>query len=423
MKKVRKILPVSLYDIPGLEKWLEEQANAGLFPVRVDSWVTFTRTGVPGTRFRLEPCNGLSQPDAERLEHYRSAGWEYAFMIGIESLTRGIYFLFYATDPAAVELYTDLQSRGLSLDQLMLQIKKLRRRGWWILAITLAIYAAIIAWVLNLSGQFDVQPDSFSGLPLDIITMAHPFWALYILLAVISSRQNRLGIRALRSMCQALREGIDPPPSPGPRRIVVFERVLSVIMLIPAILLILVKLDIIPLQHIPLEDFWRPYVDIRELDSETAQHWEELFEGSNLWNEPSLYAELEFSLLAPVWYSVTQEAYSPISVSVPNSNSTDQHGGTVRYVPDLDMTYFRLLIPSMARGVAEAQLDAYRLVNLMWSYEDVSYPGLDFVILAKTDSVWQMAALGSGGRVAVFRYAGAEDLAEHLDELAEIVTQ
>lgn len=55
MKKVRKFLPLSIYDIPGMEHWLEEQANAGLFPVFLDAWVTFTPTGVPGTRFRLEP--------------------------------------------------------------------------------------------------------------------------------------------------------------------------------------------------------------------------------------------------------------------------------------------------------------------------------------------------------------------------------
>ena len=26
MKKIRKFIPVSLYDIPGMEQWLEEQA-------------------------------------------------------------------------------------------------------------------------------------------------------------------------------------------------------------------------------------------------------------------------------------------------------------------------------------------------------------------------------------------------------------
>lgn len=55
VKKIRKIIPLSIYDIPGMENWLEEQANAGLFPVFLDGWATFEPTGIPGTRFRLEP--------------------------------------------------------------------------------------------------------------------------------------------------------------------------------------------------------------------------------------------------------------------------------------------------------------------------------------------------------------------------------
>ena len=53
MRLVRKLIPVSLYDIPGLEAWLEEQANQGLFPTQLGDWATFSRSGTPGTRFRL----------------------------------------------------------------------------------------------------------------------------------------------------------------------------------------------------------------------------------------------------------------------------------------------------------------------------------------------------------------------------------
>ena len=83
MRKVRKILPVSTADILGLEKWLEDQANNGLFPVSIGSWATFTTTGVPGTRFRLEPYGKCGDsPSEEQISLYRNAGWEYAFAIG-----------------------------------------------------------------------------------------------------------------------------------------------------------------------------------------------------------------------------------------------------------------------------------------------------------------------------------------------------
>lgn len=68
------------------------------------------------------------------------------------------------------------------------------------------------------------------------------------------------------------------------------------------------------------------------------------------------------------------------------------------------------------------QLDVYRAINLYWTYEEVDYPGTDFVILAHEDSgTWQMAALGNGKNVAVFSYGGQKELADYLDLLASMV--
>ena len=96
MSTIRKIIPFSLYDIPGLEQWLEGQANQGLFPTHLGSWATFEDRGVPGTRFRLDPFanragEGL-EPTQEKLELYRQAGWEYAFRVG-----RAYFCLLYTS--------------------------------------------------------------------------------------------------------------------------------------------------------------------------------------------------------------------------------------------------------------------------------------------------------------------------------------
>ncbi|MEM5780578.1 MAG: DUF2812 domain-containing protein, partial [Lawsonibacter sp.] len=122
MKHVYQMIPVSLYDIPGLERWLEEQADRGLFPVHLGSYASFRRDGVPGTRFRLEPFGKTgTEPTPEQLELYREWGWAYALSL------RRAYYLFYAVDPAAPELYTDLVTRGQSLDRLA----KKSRLGKW----------------------------------------------------------------------------------------------------------------------------------------------------------------------------------------------------------------------------------------------------------------------------------------------------
>ena len=83
-----------------------------------------------------------------------------------------------------------------------------------------------------------------------------------------------------------------------------------------------------------------------------------------------------------------------------------------------------VLSSALARPVAEAQMDLYRLVNLRWTYEEAEVPGLDFVILARPESgdrTWQMAALGRGRDVAVFQYGGQADLRDHLDALAALL--
>ena len=72
--------------------------------------------------------------------------------------------------------------------------------------------------------------------------------------------------------------------------------------------------------------------------------------------------------------------------------------------------------------MAKSQLDVYRAINLYWTYEEVDYPGTDFVILVQADSgIWQMAALGNGKHVAVFSYGGQKKLVDYLDLLASMV--
>ena len=82
-----------------------------------------------------------------------------------------------------------------------------------------------------------------------------------------------------------------------------------------------------------------------------------------------------------------------------------------------------MAVPALAKSIARARLADLEAVNLTWTYEERTYPGLDFVILGRNsqDDIWQSAALGLGGRVAVFHYGGQERLEEHLPLLAGVV--
>lgn len=415
MNKVRKLIPVSLYDIPGLEAWLEEQANQGLFPTHLGSWATFDHLGVPGTRFRLAARERKEDtPSFEQWELCRQYGWNYA-------LSFGGFFLFYAVDPDAIELYTDWESRGFSLKPL----KKRMAAYQLTTMIFYGILAALVVWGLFFyESKFDIQPDHFTVLPLILLNAATPVILCYLVEVFLLWRDWRRNYRALRKAHAALSQGLPPPPSPGPRRSIAREKGLALILLIPLVLFFVVnKLDVLnPFLNIPLDHFTRGYVTLQELEQEPVYPSEEVFEEHSVFDKPENYAEVNFSLLSPVWYAVTQEGYSPTPGTMENVNSPNPEEGKYRYAPDLDMTCFHLLIPALAKPVARAQMDSYRLVNLWWEYEEVDFPGLDFVILATVkDDPWQMAAIGKGGKVAVFRYAGVEHLEDHLDLLSKMV--
>lgn len=415
MKKVRKMLPVSIADISGLENWLEEQANQGFFPVRIGSWATFTPTGVPGTRFRIEPYGKSGDaPTEEQLALYRDAGWEYAFAVG-----SGYYFLFYTTDPSAVELYSDNESRGISLEWLEKAARLARRKR----ILIFFVVAALTVWTIFFhKSEFDVQPDNLAYLPLGLLRVFDPLFLIFLLAQIFVFWKDSRDFKLLKKTCKALREGLALPPSPGPSRKIVVENIVTLTAIVPLLLLILWQ-QLAPYRNIPLDNFRHPYVAIQEIESMPVYQGKDVFEEPPFRNaSETYYAEREFSLLAPKWYSVTQEAYSPQNGTRGNVFSKDPENGANRYSPELDTTCFTLLFPSMAEPVAKAQMDQYRLINLRWSYESLDYPGLDFVILAsEPNELWQMAALGKGGRVAVFRYGGQANLRDHLETLSTLV--
>ena len=416
MSMIRKIIPVSLYDIPGLEGWLEEQARQGLFPTSLGSWAVFEERDLPGARFRLDPFSNRAgeglEPTPEKLELYRAAGWEYAFRVG------RAYFLFYTTDPQAPELFSDYQSQGLSLDRLVHGLRSYRRRK----AVLWVLLGVLFLAALFLGHSYDIQPDHFVRLPLILLHLSDPILLLLLAGMFFYSRPiDRRDRKTLFATYNALKEGLPPPPSPGPSRRIVRENIAALILspvLVPLVLYL--QFGDGRLTTRPVAEFSSPYISLYDLEQVPLGPYETIYRNNSGLNSENV-ARRSCSLLAPVWYEVSQDLDALQPGRKPSTFSPDPHGGEYTYSPSLDMTYFHTL-PILARPVARAQLDSYRLVNLYWDYEEVDWPGADFVILATVeDDPWQMAAVGRGGRVAVYQYAGVEKLADHLDLLTDLV--
>ena len=228
----------------------------------------------------------------------------------------------------------------------------------------------------------------------------------------------------LKKAHAALSQGLPPPPSPGPRKSILREKGLF---LISAVLLIfgffIHSYDILnPLVGIPLSRFPANYVSLQDLEQEPVYPWEELFEEHSVFDGPENYADVDFSLLSPRLVLGDPGGVQPHS----------RHHGK-RQFPRPGRRQIPLrprpgydLFPSAHSLPGQAHCPGpdghYRLVNLWWEYEEVDYPGLDFVILATAqDEPWQMTAVGKGGKVAVFRYAGQQRLEECLEVLSTMV--
>ena len=147
MKNAYKTTPVSLLDIQGLERWLEEQAGKGLFPrlIREDFTRFERREPISAPRFRLEAANGKNLAEPERLELYQQAGWQYW------GLVSELYFLFYTFDPAAPELHTDPVTRGISLEHLAGQVEKARKkqRVWRLVILGILAAGVLLIWRMD----------------------------------------------------------------------------------------------------------------------------------------------------------------------------------------------------------------------------------------------------------------------------------
>lgn len=419
MKKIRKFLPVSFYDIPGIENWLEEQANAGLFPVSIRGWVTFTSTGIPGTRFRLAVKEKYQEvPDLALLELCRNSEWNYGFPIA------KMYFLFYTTAAHEEELFPDYEHRGFSIDLLKKQSTTIRRMKW-IYRILLGLLLLMLIWNLFfMKTKFDIQPDPFAKLPLLLLELLQPYMLMVFACGFFIWKSNRRDEKTLRSMLNALEAGASAPQSPGASRRIARESLAMVILGCLMIFSLFPRTfdGLNPWIHIPLERFHRPFPELQAMETETLFSWEELFGENPVYNKIQNTGDIRCSILAPTWYSVSQDGYSSQKVTAAESLSSYSEDEGYRYSPSLDLTYFQLLIPALARPVAESQMNAYRLVNLQWNYEDLAVEHLDFAVLAsEPGNTWKMLALGKDNQVAVYRYKGRENLREHLELLAEIV--
>ena len=112
-------LPYSLWDIQGIELWLNELAAKGYELKRFSRFWSIGRVEFQPSeeakhcRYRLEPIGKGTKELRERAANYRELGWRFVEQIG------KLYAVYRCDDPEAPELYTDPESLGWAMKKLI----------------------------------------------------------------------------------------------------------------------------------------------------------------------------------------------------------------------------------------------------------------------------------------------------------------
>ena len=136
---IRKIIPVELFDMAGLEHWLSDMAAQGLHLVKLNHDTARFRRGEPvsGVRFGLE-ITGVADIDRERNAAYQEAGWTYVTTL------RNLYYVYRTERADTPPLHTDpaLQSQRWK------KLYRSARRGFVWDAALLMLVAVLTALLL-----------------------------------------------------------------------------------------------------------------------------------------------------------------------------------------------------------------------------------------------------------------------------------
>ena len=320
-------LPYSLWDIQGIELWLNELAAKGYELKKFSKFWSGRAEFQPSEeakhcRYRLDPIGKDERELRERAANYRELGWRFVEQIG------KLYAVYRCDDPEAPELYTDPESLGWAM-------KKLIRRQW-LGAAAVLLWAC---WLLrDLLGLLITAP---AVLPMRLI-LQNELALLYLLLAAVVVSYVLPVFRRTVQFARLRRRLVQGEVPPSHR--LVCSQLREPLSLLAGAALIVVALILTfryqlgggNIRGLSDESEWDfPHVTLSEILPEGTElkirQEEELYLISN----PSTFAH---SQLAPEQYDTNQAALARL----PNGESRE-----VR----LSLTYIKTRSPELAEWV------------------------------------------------------------------------
>ena len=397
-KLVKKPLPCSIFDIQGIQSWLDEMALQGLFLEQLSyhSYRAFFQQGEPRpVRYRLDPV-GKNWDEAERKENYAQMGWEF-----VGSATR-YFYVFSCGDPEVPELHSDPVSLSYALKHMA---KRQTRDNLLILGAGAAATGGILFLNWN---QFNLEL-ILREHPL------HPFSFLFLTGLLVSLLIYAIfQVLRLNKLCCTLDNGL--PLKAGRRHwrpnVPYWTISMSAVIIVQLLNSYALHYSTVQWLDLDLSDLSRPWPSLTQM--ETAPLPE-------LQPEHYSYMTLNHSSAAPV-----QEHY------------TDRGAGFG--LPFLKVWHYQTSSPAAARQLYRlARKDLEKDLKHYNSYSDSSesiseltpfipreHPGVDVLETASfrySGLAGWAVALRRGNNVLLIRYAGSSSLERGLELFLEALDQ
>lgn len=360
-----RIAPISVFDVPAQQAWLEDMAAKGWFlkdySSGVFSLVSFAKGEPKAVRYRLEPVPpDETSPDVERREVYRQLGWEHVTTIGKE------LYVWRSDEPDAPELHTEPETEAGAYTRLSRKLRVWNGIALVMMGLTLIL---LLGCLFGPGGWYCHQVKSWQP--------AGAWWAVWAALAFALWQCGRESLM-LRRFLRTLRAGV-PVAHRRPYR---FSRVLAGVMAASYIAMLILQLGNIfrpssrPFR--PLSDFSEPvsYVVMSEPENVGAIRWENWRTSEQWW---------------------TMETQGDLTC---------------------EGRYFRLLLPGQAKRLTESILADHRERD--WSVEKLEVSGLDEAWLTDMGDGCRCLTLRMGKQVWDVSCRGG-DLLARLDDCAAVL--
>lgn len=397
MKYIRKLTPVSSYDIQGLESWLQDMALQGLYLKKYRPlFCTFYSAPAKPTRCRVEPYHRHLDEELPQsmLELYESYGWECVGEISREML------LFATQDESAPELHTDPQLQGELWRKL---VRRVRR--------SFLTQIALIVLILVLTVFL------ISGGPVQaLLTTATPVLLLALLAFLAGVPHQYADLREVTRFTRQLEAGqaLTHREAYPKKSYVPLVSILGYAVLLALLILVQYILPFTgglrPVEE--TEDFTPLSLETLEGDR-YRKHAVEM-DGVDYAN----FSRKEQYLLCTQWEVVQTSKWSP------NGENWTR----------LELHWYRLPAPLsfLSKPLAQELLqDAMELDDDIWwtSGEEVAWDvtyspqeGLDLLAAARRKGgSFQTAVAAAGNQAVLVQYTGSGDLTEHWENIAAMV--